>query len=584
MIHRITRNTFSEYSTLAYLDIKCLDPNLKSKTLLIPVIDESGSMDGNPTRQVKLSLKKIVDLTFQNSNLITYLVGYSDSGVSYTINTAGYSTNYYYDLIDEKFGRGGGTYFNYAFKGVIDCLYNYKDNPDISSVVVVFLTDGEDSSNNNRTDMVDNFKRDFENAWQIPYTVHSIGFGKDHDYDFLNKLRQIGTTEGAYRYANPDESDDSLSKKITSVTEVIANSSSLPIDLIDANGYKIIAGENGQYWLDLSNVNCNINFNIKVLVNKREEVTLTTEFSEYENEIEITTRWITYLIDTVATEFIQIKNSNRSFGSILDPLIERLQKVIGSLDDDNSEHSRAKILLQMLNDVKSGYSVDDKVLNNLKFDGKYAVEPKKVINKRKYVRYGKKNETFIFNGTLENVQIDDEIGKRKAYESFSFSRDTLSCSVRCCFRGKDYGRNLVGIKYRNDIYYFPVRNGDTYCFTDSLRLYNFNQQRYLALPDEKNGKTLEQQSGYISFENLTKNEVKISITGGNDQKELKHKENALFSRPNGDYIATTQFDNDKKTRKYTVKSGCSYFIYRGALINHETFLAAMLHQEHLDNS
>jgi uncharacterized protein with von Willebrand factor type A (vWA) domain len=160
------------------LDIKCLDPSIKSKTLLIPVIDESGSMSGNPTKQAIYSLQRIADLTFQNRNLITHMIGYSSDNQSHKVEPDINSLEYYHKLIQDKFGRGGGTSFTSAFKGVMDCLHIYKSNPDITSVEIIFLTDGEDSDIKDRTQLVKKLKTDFENEWKIQYRVNCIGFGE----------------------------------------------------------------------------------------------------------------------------------------------------------------------------------------------------------------------------------------------------------------------------------------------------------------------------------------------------------------------------------------------------------------------
>ncbi len=57
------------------------------KTLLIPVIDVSGSMGGNPTTQAKYSLQRILDMTYSYPNIITNIVTYSDCAKDIAINT-----------------------------------------------------------------------------------------------------------------------------------------------------------------------------------------------------------------------------------------------------------------------------------------------------------------------------------------------------------------------------------------------------------------------------------------------------------------------------------------------------------------
>ena len=82
-------------------------------------------MKGNPTKQAIYSLQRIVDLTFQNRNLITHIIGYSDDYQSHKINPDINSLENYHKLIQDKFGREAGTNFTSAFKGIMDCLENY---------------------------------------------------------------------------------------------------------------------------------------------------------------------------------------------------------------------------------------------------------------------------------------------------------------------------------------------------------------------------------------------------------------------------------------------------------------------------
>lgn len=66
-------------------------------------------------------------------------------------------------------------------------------------MVIIFLTDGEDSSvqANKRMELTTSLKQEMNLVLnnKKPYTVHTIGFGPSHDYSFLNGLRQIGSLE-----------------------------------------------------------------------------------------------------------------------------------------------------------------------------------------------------------------------------------------------------------------------------------------------------------------------------------------------------------------------------------------------------
>ena len=168
------------------------------KTLLIPVIDTSGSMGGNAIQQVKYSLQQILNSTYDHSStLLTHFITYSDKAKNVPINTARDKDSY--KLLISQIQADGGTSFKSAFQEIIQVCEQYKSNKEISSLVIIFLTDGEDSSvqANKRMELTTSLKQEMNLVLnnKKPYTVHTIGFGPSHDYSFLNGLRQIGSLE-----------------------------------------------------------------------------------------------------------------------------------------------------------------------------------------------------------------------------------------------------------------------------------------------------------------------------------------------------------------------------------------------------
>lgn len=49
------------------------------KTLIIPVIDESGSMSGNPITQARYACQQVLNVVYQNPNLETSIVSYEST-------------------------------------------------------------------------------------------------------------------------------------------------------------------------------------------------------------------------------------------------------------------------------------------------------------------------------------------------------------------------------------------------------------------------------------------------------------------------------------------------------------------------
>jgi hypothetical protein len=150
------RNNNDNYD-IAKLTIK-KNTNKSFKTLLIPVIDRSGSMgfgeaNARPITQAKFSLEKIIDLTYDNPHLVTSVVLYDCNAMHMDIDTKLNEKKHYYDVINDELEKSGGTNFMNAFNEIKTIIDKYKNKKlvdniwnDITSVSVIFMTDGCDGS------------------------------------------------------------------------------------------------------------------------------------------------------------------------------------------------------------------------------------------------------------------------------------------------------------------------------------------------------------------------------------------------------------------------------------------------------
>lgn len=371
-IHRMCGNG---QSVIGKLELSNNDNSNNFKTLLIPTIDKSGSMAGGSFNQVKYSLKRIVDLTYAKPQLVTNLVSYCDRAETVAINKV--LAQSYYDNIVNNMAAGGGTSFNSAFSEIIKVCNNYKDDNLVSSMVIIFLTDGMDSSchtKQQRLELVKTLKTNIENIWKKPYTVHTIGFTGDHDHEFLNELRLIGV-EGAYRYADPKEDTDCISSKINSILDVVANATSIPIKLLECEGSpKIILNENGNYWLNLTNHNMTNLPKYNLIVGDDENYEIVCEYDENENDEVVCNQWYSILIDQIANELLSLSNDNNSG---LDKelhceiLGQRVRAIKSRLNPDGNNYLRLEKLVEMLNVISVGGVVDQRKLNDAKFEGQF---------------------------------------------------------------------------------------------------------------------------------------------------------------------------------------------------------------------
>lgn len=370
------------------------------KTLIVPIVDKSGSMSGKPINQVKYSLKRIIDLTYKNSHLVTTIIPYADTASEILINI-NLPQSHHDNTIDHISDQMGGTNFSSAFQQLLSVCDKYNNVDLISSLVVVFLTDGEDSSigKNNRAGLADKLKADMAAHWSKIFTIHTVGFGQNHDFDFLNYLRTIGTVEGAYRYANPNDDDDILSMKINSIIDVITQSSVIPIKvlskdnslpLIDAQEY----GKN-KYWVNMTKYPGQDSLEYDVEIDGK-TITITTEQNpiEYDVEIdgetntvaaqiahdescaEINNEWITYLIDQIANELLPLSVLTEKNG--LDKqihceiLLQRARAISVSLEADTPQITRLATLVSTIKSISQGKEIDQMKLNDMKSEGKFA--------------------------------------------------------------------------------------------------------------------------------------------------------------------------------------------------------------------
>ena len=396
-------------TVIGKLKLNCLDPKFNFKTLLIPVIDKSGSMGGNPISQCIYSLGRIVDLAYSNPNIITNIITYNDTASSIFINTSQTIESYRNQIDSIK--AGGGTSFTVAFNEIVKVAQQLID-PTVTNITVIFLTDGEDSSTNrtNRGKLVDllkeklnlisnsttNTNNDNQIPNQISTQIHTIGFGASHDYDFLNSLRMISKIEGAYRYADPKEDTDSLSNKINSLLDVIAQTSNIPIKITNCP-YPIFYSDNPVYWLNLSNcIGKSIDyFDIEIKIGLSEtKLNVRCKFNEGENLQVIWNEWYTHLVDQLMDEVIGLvkqsgleqnknnTNSNKLSTQIHLELIEqRTKSLISRIKSNLTELEQTESVDLMrcekiLQTIKlTGSNTQDKTqlqkLNDMKFEGKF---------------------------------------------------------------------------------------------------------------------------------------------------------------------------------------------------------------------
>jgi len=154
-----------------------IDGTYKETSILVFVIDKSGSMGGSPFTLLKESINKLMPLVEDSFKKIHFI----------TFDSQAREVKY------EEFlnaNASGGTSFNNAHLKLIECLNQYDES---YSFQIIYFTDGEDHSVNFE------IMKKFLNNTKKSITFNTCGFGSNHDANLLTKLTQMSLTHGFYK-------------------------------------------------------------------------------------------------------------------------------------------------------------------------------------------------------------------------------------------------------------------------------------------------------------------------------------------------------------------------------------------------
>eukprot|EP00750_Incisomonas_marina_P032883 INCI9399.2.p1 GENE.INCI9399.2~~INCI9399.2.p1 ORF type:complete len:1872 (+),score=294.44 INCI9399.2:196-5616(+) len=246
--------------------------------LFLPIIDKSGSMAGQPFRQVKTALMHMLHQTLAHRSVFTCIIPYDSSSEVIKVPRDGSATTDRWKAVERRIDTmqaGGGTNFRGAFRQIQNVLFGDTSGGKVraqafekgtaeyeaqrrlgrqgllvqgapafvKSVVICFLTDGEDNALRSahhsksqqrvekvRSELVEGL-RAILSRWEKQVVVHTVGFSRDHDFQFLDELRKVGTSHGTFRYADPSDGSDALCAKLTELTDIVVASTSLSVNI-----------------------------------------------------------------------------------------------------------------------------------------------------------------------------------------------------------------------------------------------------------------------------------------------------------------------------------------------------------------
>jgi ankyrin repeat protein len=269
---------------------------------------------------------------------------------------------------------------------IVLARYIYSDkvisNNNVSSATITFLTDGEDGSSD-RKELVPFFKEMLITRWKNnPITVHTIGFGASCDRNLLEGMRTAGNIEGMFRYAEPNDNDDTLCQKLTSIFEVSTKTSTVPITLnmdgkLQPIQFPIDSHKRGEYpcWIDekVDEKAPHKFITISSLLDHDVKVPVTIE---NENDF-VLKRWLNHNVDQMA-EHILALNSNINFSQPIKELqcallLTKIENIltVGLKIFDNLLSERLQYLKSQIEEIRIGKTVNISRLSDLRFSSHF---------------------------------------------------------------------------------------------------------------------------------------------------------------------------------------------------------------------
>jgi len=394
---------------LPWAELKLLLENstfVTRPTLLIMIVDISGSMWGDPMRQVREALKHTMAMIHSNPFIKPILITYQS--VAKLVDVTG-PLELVNATIEANVQAGGGNNEEAAFRLMGDVLKNYKYNDDddaqndennVSNVTVAFLTD--EQACRNRQELIDILHdvldENWTEPWDGPLTIHTIGFSQSCDRKFLEDIRQVGSIEGIFRYAEPQDNDNTLCQKLQALFEAVSSSSRIPITIkLDQLELKvgkqfvkelgvqfpISRSQKGNYthWIKYNHdedLEQNLG-SIEVTPSIGNKATVPIKLRKPTKRIEakLLESWISKLVDDLASEVIElgkveVKDRNDVFELHCVLVLQRVEAIIASAQNEGLVE-RLEFISQQVEALRSGSNVHMGKLGDLRFGSQFAV-------------------------------------------------------------------------------------------------------------------------------------------------------------------------------------------------------------------
>ncbi|TRY63623.1 hypothetical protein TCAL_16587 [Tigriopus californicus] len=179
------------------------------------ILDCSSSMEGNPWHQVQKAVLKVMHMIKANQKLSLTVMMYSNSARFLTLSSD-------FPVAQKQIlavQASGATNFVSVFD-TMGLMLKKRGLPSMNQekkrdMVAYFMTDGCDTCNTHDGIMTarESLKRTIAAYGQVVH-IHALGFGVNHNEEFLESLTMIGTSDGSYNYIDPKMGGNALEERI----------------------------------------------------------------------------------------------------------------------------------------------------------------------------------------------------------------------------------------------------------------------------------------------------------------------------------------------------------------------------------
>jgi len=334
---------------------------LHSQSLFVAIVDQSGSMGGEPWAQVQQALVHILSMASSSPSTQVEIICFQSAATRLP-------TLPLPEMIARvcREGAGGGTCFLPAFTELGSIL----DRAAQPNVTVVLMTDGQGEA---RADVLNPRLDAILARAGKRIIMHTVGFGAGCDQPLLEALRSV---DGTFRYATPGDSTDALCQKITQIF-TISNQGSLSRLQVSVDDHKwsgdIAVDERRRgmvrFWLPALEAK-----EVMIRSDCDPDARVPIEFMDADDDIHL--RFAQIKTDQLAAEVLQAAqehNVSKDLRMLQCGLFRRRTELLQDIADD----ARLPVLLEQIKSLRAGQQVDVSRLSDMRFGSLFGESVKK---------------------------------------------------------------------------------------------------------------------------------------------------------------------------------------------------------------